>query len=154
MQSPEVVGVVIDPAQLGQPPLLAPVDVSLNGGLARADQASVPQTETAEAEETSRAHEGLVEDERLPREHPNIEVWIFHLEIEAAITPPVFIELLKENLEAKCHDEAASNHSEHHVEEEVSVVVMTHTVIEPGAVMVHLEDARVADTEIARCQAV
>ena len=37
MQSPEVVGVVIDPAQLGQPPLLAPVDVSLNGGLARAD---------------------------------------------------------------------------------------------------------------------
>ena len=66
----------------------------------------------------------------------------------------MFIELLEENLKAKCHDEAASNHREHHVEEEVSVVVMAHTVVEPGAVMVHLEDARVTDTEMARCQAI
>ena len=62
----------------------------------------------------------------------------------------MLIELLEENLESKCHDEAAPNHCEHHVEEEVSMVVMPHTVVEPGAVMVHLKDARVADTEITR----
>ena len=85
MQSPEVVGVAIEPPQLGQPPVLAPVDVSLDGGLACADQTSVPQTEATEAEKASRAHEGLVKDERLPREHPDVEVWIFQLEAEATV---------------------------------------------------------------------
>lgn len=138
VHSPEVVRVVVAPPQLGQPLLLAGVDVRLYGGLARADQASVPQAEAAQTEEASRAHEGLVEDERLPRENSNVEVGISHLQIKAAIAPPVLIELLEENLESKCHDEAASNHREHHVEEEVPMVVMPHTVVEPGAVMVHL----------------
>ena len=138
MQRPEVVGVAVEPPQLGQPPLLASVDVSLDRGLAGADQPSVPQTEATEAEEARRAHEGFVEDERLPREHSNVEIRILQLEIDAAIPPPVSIELLEENLEAKSHDETASHHSEHHVREEVSVVVMSNTVVEPGTVMVHL----------------
>ena len=57
-------------------------------------------------------------------------------------------ELLPEDLKAEKHEEATAEDHEHHVEEEVSVVVMAHTVVEPGAVMVHLEDAGVADTEI------
>ena len=149
MQSPEVVGVAIEPPQLGQPPVLAPVDVSLDGGLARADQTSVPHTEATEAEEASRAHEGLVKDERLPREHPDVEVWIFQLEVESTVAPPMCVELLEEDLEAKCHDEAASNHRVHHIQEEMSVVVMSYTVVEPRAVMVHLEDAGVANTEMS-----
>lgn len=150
MKSPEVVGVVVEPPQLGQPSFLAPVDVSLDGGLACADQTSVPQTEATEAEEASRAHEGLVKYERFPREHSDVEVWVCQLEFKATIAPPMCVKLLEEDLEAKCHDKAASNNCVHHVEEEMSVVVMSYTVVEPRAVMVHLEDAGVADTEMSQ----
>ena len=60
----------------------------------------------------------------------------------------MLIEFLEENIETKSHNEAAADHHEDHVEKEVSVVVMSNTVIEPGAMMVHFEDARIADTEI------
>ena len=61
MASSEVVGVPVNLPQLGQPLLLAPVDVSLDGGLPGGDQPRVPQAETTEAEETRRAHEGFIE---------------------------------------------------------------------------------------------
>ena len=79
VHGPEVVRVVVPPPQLGQPLLLAGVDVRLYRGLARADQAGVPQAEAAQTEEASRAHEGLVKDKRLPREHSNVEIRISHL---------------------------------------------------------------------------
>ena len=73
---------------------------------------------------------------------------IFEIKIGAAVSPPIVVEFFKEDLETIDHDEAATDNHEDHVEEEVSVVVMSNTVIEPGAMMVHFEDARIADTEI------
>ena len=148
MASSKVVGVPVNFTQLSHPLLLAPVDVSLDGGLPGGDQPRVPQAEAAEAEETRRAHEGFIHHERSPCEHSDVLAVVLHVEVHAAVAPPVVVELFKEDFEAERHDEAAADNHEDHVEEEVSVVVMSNTVIEPGAMMVHFEDARIADTEI------
>ena len=50
------------------------------------------------------------------------------------------------DLKTESHNEAAADDHEEHVEEEVPVVVVSDTVVEPGTVVVHLEDAGVADT--------
>ena len=72
---------------------------------------------------------------------------IFEIKIGAAIPPPVVIELLKEDLESIDHDEATADDHEDHVEEEVSVIVVTNTIIEPGTVMVHLENTSFTHAE-------
>ena len=56
--------------------------------------------------------------------------------------------LLPEYFKAKDHEEGAAEHHEHHVEEEVPVVVVAYAVVEPGAVVVHLQDAAVANTAV------
>ena len=53
--------------------------------------------------------------------------------------------LLPEYFKAKDHEEGAAEHHEHHVEEEVPVVVVAYAVVEPGEVVVHLQDATVTD---------
>ena len=50
------------------------------------------------------------------------------------------------DLKTESHNEAAADDHEEHVQEEVPVVVVSDTVVEPGTVVVHLEDAGVADT--------
>ena len=72
---------------------------------------------------------------------------ILDIKISTAITPPLVIELLNEDFKTKHHDEAASDDHEDHVEEEVSVVVMTNTVVEPGTVVVHLENTGLTHTD-------
>ena len=47
-------------------------------------------------------------------------------------------------LEPEDHDVEAAGDVEDHVEEEVSVVAVADAVVEPGAVVVHLEHAPVA----------
>ena len=56
--------------------------------------------------------------------------------------------LLPEYFKTKDHEEGAAEHHEHHVEEEVPVVVVAYAVVEPGAVVVHLQDAAVANTAV------
>ena len=53
-----------------------------------------------------------------------------------------------EDLKAEGHDEAAADDHEDHVEEEMPVVVVSDTVVEPGTVVVHVEDASVAHTAV------
>ena len=57
-------------------------------------------------------------------------------------------ELFPEDLKAEDHEEAAAEDHEDHVEEEVAVVVVADTVVQPGAVVIHLEDATVADAAV------
>ena len=147
MASSEVVGVPVNLPQLGQPLLLAPVDVSLDGGLPGGDQPRVPQAEAAEAEETRRAHEGFIHHERSPCEHSDVLAVVLHVEVHAAVAPPVVVELFKEDFEAERHDEAAADNHEDHVEEEVPVVVVANAVVQPGAMMVHLQNACLTNTE-------
>ena len=147
MASSKVVGVPVNLPQLGQPLLLAPVDVSLDGGLPGGDQPRVPQAEAAEAEETRRAHEGFIHHERSPCEHPDVLAVVLHVEVHAAVAPPVVVELFKEDFEAERHDEAAADNHEDHVEEEVPVVVVANAVVQPGAMMVHLQNACLTNTE-------
>jgi len=52
------------------------------------------------------------------------------------------------NLKSKGHEEGTPDDHEGHVEEEVPVVVVPNTVIEPGTVVVHLEHAVVANTAV------
>ena len=147
MASSEVVWVPVNLPQLGQPLLLAPVDVSLDGGLPGGDQPRVPQAEAAEAEETRRAHEGFIEHERSPCEHADVLAVVLHVEVHAAVAPPVVVELFKEDFEAECHDKATADNHEDHIEEEVPVVVVADTVVQPGAMMVHLQNACLTNTE-------
>ena len=107
----------------------------------------MPQTEATEAYETGAAHEGFIEDQRSSGEHSNVLSVIFEIKIDAAVSPPIVVEFFKEDLETIDHDEAAPNNHEDHIEEKVSVIVVTHTVIEPRAVMIHLEDASFTNTE-------
>lgn len=60
------------------------------------------------------------------------------------------VDFLPEDLEAKYHDEEASQDGVDHVEEEVSVVEVAHAVVEPGTVVVHLEDAMIANRAVVR----
>ena len=69
---------------------------------------------------------------------------VFDVKMSCPITPPVVIELLKEDFKTKHHYEAAANDHEDHVEEEVSVIEVTNTIVEPGTVMVHPTDAPIA----------
>ena len=57
-------------------------------------------------------------------------------------------ELLPEDLKAEDHEEAAAKDHEDHVEEEVSVVVVADTVVQPGTVVIHLKDATVANAAV------
>ena len=107
----------------------------------------MPQAETSETDETSAAHECFIEDQRSPGEHSDVLSVIFEIQIDVSISPPIVVEFFKEDLETIDHDEAASNHHEDHVEEEVSVVVVAHTVIEPRTMVIHLEDTSFTNTE-------
>ena len=107
----------------------------------------MPQTEAAQCQEAGRAHEGLEEDEGPSGEHSEVLAGILATEcLGPRLPPPVFQELLVKDLKTESHNEAAADDHEEHVEEEVPVVVVSDTVVEPGTVVVHLEDAGVADT--------
>ena len=73
-------------------------------------------------------------------------IFVFKIDI-TAISPPLVIELFKKYFKAKHHDEAAANDHEDHVEEEVSVIVMTNTIVKPGTVVVHLQNTGLTHTE-------
>ena len=68
--------------------------------------------------------------------------------LSSLLSPPVFPELLIEDLKSKCHDEGTADDHEDHVEEEMSVVVVSDTVVEPGTVVVHVENTSVAHTAV------
>ena len=150
MNRSEVIWIGVDLAQLSQSPGLTPIDVSLYGCLTSVDESRVPETQTSQTEEAGGAHEGLVEDQGSPGEDTKILSSILDVKINlcAAVSPPVVVELFKKYFEAKHHDEHAAHHHEDHVEEEVSVIEVTHTVVQPGTVMVHLEDTGLADTAV------
>ena len=57
-----------------------------------------------------------------------------------------------EYLEPEDHDEEAAGDGEDHVEEEVAVVAVADAVVEPGAVVVHLEHATVAHRAVVRAR--
>ena len=148
MEGPKVVWIEVDLAQLCHPLLFTSIDVSLYGGLASMDESGVPQTQAPETEEAGCTHEGFVEHQRPPCEDTDVLTMVFDVKMSCPITPPVVIELFKEDFKTKHHYEAAANDHEDHVEEEVSVVEVTNTIVEPGTVMVHLENAGPADTAV------
>ena len=57
-------------------------------------------------------------------------------------------ELFPEDFETQDHKETAAEDHEDHVEEEMSVVVVADTVVEPGTVVIHLQDTTVADAAV------
>ena len=77
-------------------------------------------------------HEGYIEDEGSFVEHHEPWLW-FSISLS-----PVANELFPEDLKAEDHEEAAAEDHEDHVEEEVAVVVVADTVVQPGAVVIHL----------------
>ena len=130
MKGTEVVGVSVFLSQICKPFFFAPVDVSLNRGLASVDQPGVPSTESSQGEEATRTDEGLVEYQRLPGEHSNVLSRIFPTHsFSSLLPPPVLMELFIEDLESKRHDEGAAHDHEDHVEEEMPVVVVSDTVV-------------------------
>ena len=77
-------------------------------------------------------HEGYIKDEGSFVEHHEPRLWL------PISLSPVANELFPEDLKAKDHEEAAAEDHEDHVEEEVAVVVVADTVVQPGAVVIHL----------------
>ena len=109
----------------------------------------MPSTESSQGEETARTDEGLVEYQGFPAEHSYVLSRILPTKpFPSLLSPPVILELFIKDLESKCHDEGTAYDHEDHVEEEVPVVVVPHTVVEPGTVVVHVEDASVAHTAV------
>ena len=68
--------------------------------------------------------------------------------LPSVFPPPMILELFIKDLESECHDEGTADDHEDHVEEEMSVVVVSDTVVEPGTVMVHVENTSVANTAV------
>ena len=109
----------------------------------------MPGTESSQGEETTRTDEGLVEYQGFPAEHSNVLSRILPTKpFPSLLPPPVILELFIKDLESKCHDEGTAYDHEDHVEEEMPVVVVSDTVVEPGAVVVHVEDTSVAHTAV------
>ena len=112
------------------------------------DEPGVPETKSTQGQETAGAEDGLEEYERFSSEDSNILSWILHSQpLLSLLSPPVSLELFIEDLKPEDHDEGAAGDHEDHVEEEMSVVVVSDTVIEPRTVVVHVEDAGITDTE-------
>ena len=106
----------------------------------------MPSTESSQGEETARTDEGLVEYQGFPAEHSYVLSRILPTKpFPSLLPPPVILELFIKDLESKCHDEGTADDHEDHVEEEVPVVVVADTVVEPRTVVVHLQDATVTD---------
>ena len=120
----------------------------LYGRLTGSDQPRMPQAETAQREEAGGGHERFEEDERSPGEDPDVLIGILHQESPApSLAPPMLAELLVEDFKSESHNEATADNHEDHVEEEVSVVEVSDTIVEPRTVVIHLENAGVTDTE-------
>lgn len=139
-----IVVMILKNSALGEhPPSLLTVDVPLDAGLASTDENSMPDSQGAQGKCYGTAQEPEVDKTLVS--HPFSEGeggwWGLLIGLDGSISLPKKVPTAVAAVHtAQSHEEAERK--------KVPVIIVAHTVVKPGAVMIHLQHTPITDTAV------